>query len=242
LPPTRLLYLEEPFRLEASARVLEVRQEAEGLCLVLDRTVLYPQGGGQISDRGRVEACGMTLDVVQARLVDGVVEHRGDLTGERPSPGLEVRVRVNEPLRRLHSRLHSAGHLIDVAMRGIGCPFPPTRGYHFPDGPYVEYAGSIVPEKRDSARAALDAELDRLIAAGSEVQVRMAEPAELPALRGLVSAGAPKSGPTRVVTVAGELGCPCGGTHVRNLREPGRGRVLKLRGKGGNTRISYAVG
>lgn len=46
--------------------------------------------------------------------------------------------------RRLHARLHSAGHAIDVAVAQAGhSHLKATKGYHFADGPYVEYEGAV---------------------------------------------------------------------------------------------------
>lgn len=41
------------------------------------------------------------------------------------------------------ARVHSAGHLLDIAMRRIGFMNKPGKGYHFPSGAYVEYIGKM---------------------------------------------------------------------------------------------------
>lgn len=46
------------------------------LSLLLDRTIFFPEGGGQPSDRGFIEACGMRLPVLYAAEDDGIVRHR----------------------------------------------------------------------------------------------------------------------------------------------------------------------
>jgi hypothetical protein len=38
----------------------------------------------------------------------------------------------------------AAGHLLDVAMSNIGINLEPGKGYHFPDGAYVEYKGNSI--------------------------------------------------------------------------------------------------
>lgn len=47
--------------------------------------------------------------------------------------------------RLRHAALHSAGHAVDSAMLGAVGPgvFLPLKGYHFEDGPNVEYGGVI---------------------------------------------------------------------------------------------------
>jgi hypothetical protein len=47
----------------------------------------------------------------------------------------------------IHARMHnSAGHLLDNAVSAVGIlgQLVPTKGYHFPDNPYVEYEGTLV--------------------------------------------------------------------------------------------------
>ncbi len=70
-------------------------------------------------------------------------------------------------------RLHSAGHLLDAALRNLGRgDLVPDKGYHFPDGPYVEYVGAIEEGDREALVARLNEEVERLIAANSSVVIR----------------------------------------------------------------------
>ncbi len=239
---TRLLYLEDMHRLEAAATVQAVEDLDDGrTAVVLDETVFYPQGGGQPADTGVLEGTDARFEVRDVRLREGVVYHIGHFDTGRFEPGQTVRLRVDAERRHLHSRLHSAGHLIDVALRNLGWHLVPGKGYHFPDGPYVEYEGVLPVEDREAVRQRLEAECNRLIQAGSTVTVRWVSPGQVEALCGYVPDSIPREGPVRVVFVAGPLGCPCGGTHVRDIREIGRLRVLKVRASGGKTRVSYAV-
>ena len=51
---------------------------------------------------------------------------------------------VEKDKRMLHSKLHSAGHLLDCAVDELGLDhLVPTKGFHFPAGPYVEYEGIV---------------------------------------------------------------------------------------------------
>jgi Ser-tRNA(Ala) deacylase AlaX len=51
----------------------------------------------------------------------------------------------------------------------------------------------------------------------------------------------PKDQPARIVTLHGTKGCPCGGTHVKNISEIGTVKIRKLQVKGQTTRISYEI-
>lgn len=49
----------------------------------------------------------------------------------------------------MHSRLHSAGHLIDVALAELGrTDLKPGKGYHWEVGTYVEYIGKVDAEDK----------------------------------------------------------------------------------------------
>ena len=52
----------------------------------------------------------------------------------------------------------------------------------------------------------------------------------------------PKEKPIRYVKLFEEdEGCPCGGTHVKHVRDLGTMKVVKFTKKGKNVRVSYVV-
>jgi hypothetical protein len=56
---------------------------------------------------------------------------------------------VDEAKRRLFARVHSAGHLLDMAMTMAGrSDLKPSKGYHFAEGSYVEYIGNVEEKDR----------------------------------------------------------------------------------------------
>lgn len=88
-------------------------------------------------------------------------------------PTCPTHTQIDEARRRLHARLHSAGHALDVAMARIGLGgecLKPTKGYHFADGPYVEYEGEYAADTGALA-AALNAEMARLVEEGTDTKV-----------------------------------------------------------------------
>jgi Ser-tRNA(Ala) deacylase AlaX len=57
---------------------------------------------------------------------------------------------VDGEFRKTNARIHSAGHLLDVAMNRAGkTELKPGKGYHFVEGPYVEYIGVVPENERD---------------------------------------------------------------------------------------------
>jgi hypothetical protein len=61
-----------------------------------------------------------------------------------------VRLQVDAEKRKIYARYHSAGHLLDIAVRRCGqTQLHPGKGYHFPVGAYVEYIGVVDNSVKD---------------------------------------------------------------------------------------------
>ena len=127
--------------------------------------------------------------------------------------------------------------LVD-ARRG---PLRAVKGFHFPDGPYVEFEGKL-EEASDAFLAGLQAEIDALLAEAPPVTATTVTSDELKARCWSVPAYLPQDKPLRVVTIGALDPVPCGGTHLASLAEIDAITVLKIKSKKGNTKISYQVG
>jgi hypothetical protein len=59
-------------------------------------------------------------------------------------------LQVDGEKRKIYARYHSAGHLLDIAVRRCGqTQLQPSKGYHFPVGAYVEYIGVVDNSVKD---------------------------------------------------------------------------------------------
>ena len=239
---TLLDYLNDAYQLEGTAEIVAIQDEEEGKkSIVLKSTLFYPQGGGQPSDQGCLDSEEARFQVHKVRFHQGIVYHIGEFEKGKMEAGETVGQQVEECQRKVNRINHSAGHLIDVAMLNCGFEFHPTKGYHFPDSPYVEYAGIIEPEQREQARLQLQEEVEQLIGKGGVVNDFVVN--DKVALKdhcNYVPDYVPSDKPIRVVQVAG-VGCPCGGTHVKDIKEIHGLMVTKVKVKSGKTRINYKV-
>ena len=219
--------------------------------VVLDRTIAYPAGGGQPSDTGRIVSPNAVAFVVTsvASTKDGTVTHLGSFETEGATPFAvddEVTVTVDADRRLLHARIHSAGHLLDVAMTNIGFGpnvMVPAKGLHQPDQAYVEYTGKVDGLDKDKLMADLKAELTSLVTAGGGTKAAMMGYEEATeACGGELPSYIPRDSTPRVVTIVPDTaGCPCGGTHVADVKEIGGVDVTGVRVKKGTTRVSYTI-
>ncbi len=233
---TELLYLVDTYLFKETATFLEMREHEKGTVVILDRTIFYPQGGGQPSDSGFISGASGAFKVDFVGLdAEGVVYHVGSFENGSFQPGEAVTLSINEEKRRLHARIHSAGHLLDVAITSLKLSLSPAKGYHFPEGPYVEYEGMV--EDPEGLKAVVEKRMQELIVENIPLEKYTLSEAEA-AEKGLY---APMGKDVRVVNFAGDKGCGCGGTHVVSSGEIGTVTIRKVSSKQGKTRIAYSV-
>nr|AFK37627.1 unknown [Lotus japonicus] len=79
--PTKLDYYDDMWMLQSTATLLSHFKGDDGRhALILDRTIFYPQGGGQPADTGFIciEGSDIKFVVHDVRSKDGIVFHYGD--------------------------------------------------------------------------------------------------------------------------------------------------------------------
>mmetsp|Transcript_23846 Transcript_23846/g.36782 ORF Transcript_23846/g.36782 Transcript_23846/m.36782 type:complete len:174 (+) Transcript_23846:678-1199(+) len=145
-----------------------------------------------------------------------------DDSSSLPSPGDIIGLKVDACLRRKLSECHTAGHVVDAAMAKCGLCLPPTKGYHFLDGPYVEYRGTIVSSERADVLEKLSRTFTILLEEDIPTKIEMMSKIEADRKCNRLAQNFDFSDhpeeTVRIVTVA-NFPCPCGGTHVRSTGE-----------------------
>jgi Ser-tRNA(Ala) deacylase AlaX len=233
---TELLYMTRGDLLEYSTTVQEVQGRT---LLILPSTIFYPQGGGQPYDKGIIKAKNGTFRVDEVRNIDGVVSHIGVLEGEI-RVGDEVLCQVDTERRLLNTRVHSAAHLVDMAVHRAGYKWIPGKGYSFPDGPYVEYSGDIANVDQQKAKQDIETMCQQLIEEDLPVTIEFMSREEMVKRLLYVPDYLPTDRPARVVFM-GDYGIPCGGTHVKNLKEIGTVTVRKIKIGESTLKVSYQL-
>lgn len=228
---TERVYWADADALEADATVVS----ASGDRVVLDRTVFYPEGGGQLGDSGLlVAAGGRELRVKDTALEGETIVHLLERPLEAPFAGA-VRCRVDGARRRDHTAHHTAQHILSRALEDeAGAKTASAR---------LGETGCTL----DVQRAAIpEAELVRAEDVANDVVLRdVPVRAFFPApeeLARLTLRRAPKvDRGVRVVEVEGFDLTPCGGTHVLRTGRIGSIRVLGVERYKGMTRVSFAA-
>ena len=114
---TELLYYSIPIITECGAAVLscEKDERSGAYKIILDRTMIYPEGGGQPADRGSIvfrpdnSAAEQTVRISDAHTENGSVVHFCD--AEIPA-GTIVRVLLDVDTRLDHAQQHTGEHIV----------------------------------------------------------------------------------------------------------------------------------
>jgi Ser-tRNA(Ala) deacylase AlaX len=240
--PTSLLHMQD-FNIEAcDAKVFSATlTEDERIDIVLDQTCFYARGGGQDWDKGIIKKEDAEFTVEEVRLdEDGVVHHIGTITNGSFNKGDNVFCKVDHERRAVNTRLHSAAHVIDMAVAQLDLNWIGTKGQHYPHLSAVEYSGTWESEKAEELRTQIQTLANQFIEKGSHNTLRFMPVEEMYEFCRHVPDNLPKNKPGRVV-LYGHFGVPCGGTHVRDIKQVGKIHTPKLKEKKGVIRVSYAV-
>ncbi|MGR3757635.1 MAG: alanyl-tRNA editing protein [Tranquillimonas sp.] len=233
---TRLLFRDDAYLREAPARV--TGHTAEG-GIELDASLFYPAGGGQPGDAGWLDHDGGECAIATTvKSPDGLPVLVPAAPGPLPPVGATIVQRLDWDLRYRHMRMHTALHLLSVAV-----PLPVTGGQIGAGKGRLDFDMPQAPEDRE----ALDSALAELAARDLPVTEDWITDAELEANPGLVKtmsvrppAGAGRVRLIRIGEGRGQVDLqPCGGTHVARTSEIGRPRLGKIEKKGARNRRVY---
>ena len=199
--------------------------------VVIDSSVLYPEGGGQPADRGSI--AGVSVVDVQSD-----ASGRVHLTTTAPVAEGEAEVRVDMVRRFDHMQQHTAQHLITaVAQDRFGRA---TVSFHLGARvSSIDLDGPLTEAQVEALEVAVNNEL-RL---NRPVLQRVVSLGEYQALQ-VRSRGLPDGyeGDVRLIEIAGLDVNTCGGTHVSQLGELQVVHLIGTETVRGGARLSYVAG
>ena len=228
---TDLLYLQDTYLFEENATILERGSDEFWDYIILDRTIFYPQWGGQPSDTGTITSWEQVFEVSKCVLSpDGIVYHYGSWNIDAWK---KCKLKIDSENRVINTRNHSAGHLLDVAMQKLWYSenLTPTKWYHFPDWAYVEYKWdfNIPPEIFIDQ---IEEKMAELIDRNIPIYIEYEDLSQLEA---------PQWKTPRYVYFEWYPWCWCWGTHVKNSWEILGVSLRKVKYKKGILRVSYII-
>lgn len=183
--------------------------------VILAETALYPESGGQVADRGRVEAAGLVATVVDVqRPVPGLISHTVLVDSGELHVGQTVSVVVDEANRAQARKAHSATHLIHAALRDTLGPHATQAGSLNRAG-YLRLDFSWSKGLADDHKLEIESIANRAIDEDLEVTTRVLPLDEAKAQGAMALFGEKYGDTVRMVDIGGpwsrEL---CAGTHV----------------------------
>ncbi len=120
-PETDLVFYNSPYKTEFEAGIIGFHENN----VILDRTIFYPEGGGQPSDVGSIGVKGNKMDklsVLHAEKIHGIVLHQmdeKDIEKLKPFIGSRVVGEIDPSNRTYLTQNHTATHLIVAAARKV---------------------------------------------------------------------------------------------------------------------------
>ncbi len=231
------------FRVDAGAAtpVESLPAGAEGL-LVTDRTVFYPEGGGQVTDAGSVTWDGGRAEMTSARRSASgrFVQHHVKVEGGTLSKGASLTLEVPEWSRRRTQANHTGTHLLHAALRKVlGESVRQMGSLVAPDRLRFDYAAT-----RPTTAAEI-AEIERLVneqvLRDTPVTKEVTSMDEAKAKGAMMFFGEKYGERVRVVDVPGFSTELCGGCHVGRTGEIGAFKVLSDRGLAAGVRRIEAI-
>lgn len=123
-------------------------------------------------DKGTIQSAdgSIKFTVTDLKAQEDSIHHVGKFDSEQKfEAGQEVNLSIDPEFRKINARIHSAGHLLDMAMNRAGrVDLKPGKGYHFQEGPYVEYIGVVPEGERDALLEQLNKHANDIIAEAKE--------------------------------------------------------------------------
>ncbi len=237
---TEKLFYADAYLREAEAVIRSVEVEKGRARVLLDRTIFYPEGGGQPSDRGTIVGDGFKIFVDDVRGKEEVW-HEGRLEGRPPKPGESVRLVLDWERRYENMRQHTGQHILSAVLKDLydanTTGFQIFEGYNKIE---IDYPGELdwglVLEVERRANEIVWRDLPVRVEVYDEL------PGELKEMLRKELSDKVKP-PIRIVSIPGVDVIPCGGTHVRSTGEVGFIKVLNVYRKSRKLwRVEFACG
>ncbi len=212
--------------------------------LVLDRTPLYAEAGGQLADHGRIRlANGALIEVRDVQKpINGLIVHRATVLEGEAVSGEPAEAQVDVARRRSISRAHTATHMVHQALREeLGETATQAGSENSPGRLRFDFkAQSAVPVE---AMADIEAKVNSVLLDDLPVAADIMSLDEARRMGAMALFGEKYGERVRVVSIGDWSIELCGGTHALRVGQLG---IVKLLGEAsigsGVRRVEALVG
>lgn len=199
-------------------RIRKVDSKKDGILyqIVLDNTPFYPEGGGQVGDKGTLVSANETIEIIDTKKENNLILHFAKQLPENVEAGFAAK--VNTDLRTSTSKNHSATHLMHLALRSILGTHVEQKG-SLVNPNYLRFDFSHFSKVSDEEIKQVEASVNAQI----EAQLQLVEHRSIPiqeALdKGAMALFGEKYGDNVRMIEFGDSKELCGGIHVKNTAE-----------------------
>ncbi|WP_396141984.1 alanine--tRNA ligase [Flavobacterium sp.] len=199
-------------------RIRKVDSKKDGILyqIVLDNTPFYPEGGGQVGDKGILVSANETIDIIDTKKENNLILHFAKQLPENVNASFVAK--VNTDLRTSTSKNHSATHLMHLALRTILGTHVEQKG-SLVNPNYLRFDFSHFSKVSDVELRQVEASVNAQI----EAQLQLVEHRNIPikeALdKGAMALFGEKYGDSVRMIEFGDSKELCGGIHVKNSAE-----------------------
>ena len=215
--------------------------DGDDAAIILDVTPFYAEGGGQVGDVGEILGEVGKVHVSNAKkLPDGTVYHESYVEEGQLKVGDTVKIVIDRDKKLSSARNHTATHLLQAALRKVV-------------GEQVHQAGSLVTPERlrfdfsnfEPVTAAQLAEVEEIvneeILKAVDVEINFMNIDDAKKSGAMALFGEKYGDIVRVVSVE-NFSCElCGGSHVKNVGQIGRFKIVSEGGVAAGVRRIEAV-
>jgi len=199
-------------------RIRKVDSKKDGVLyqIVLDNTPFYPEGGGQVGDKGTLVSANETIEIIDTKKENNLILHFAKQLPENVNATFMAK--VNTDLRTSTSKNHSATHLMHLALRTVLGTHVEQKG-SLVNPNYLRFDFSHFSKVTDEELRQVEASVNAQI----EAQLQLGEYRNIPIqealAKGAMALFGEKYGDTVRMIEFGESKELCGGIHVRNTAE-----------------------
>ena len=229
---TSEIFRDDPYKKECEAKILNFGDN----WIILDQTVFYAEGGGQLGDTGLIKAGQQEIQIENTIKENNLIKHIFNSKfefeiGDNVTCLIDWDRRYN--LMKMHTSLHLLCSLVNAKVTGGSVGDGKGR---------LDFNLDFKPNKEE-----LKDNLNDLIQGNHDITISWISAQELdknPNLVKTMSVLPPRTnGSIRMVRIGDNIDYqPCGGTHVKNTSEIGLVEINKVENKGKlNKRVAISL-
>ena len=229
---TSEIFRDDPYKKECEAKILDFGDN----WIILDQTVFYAEGGGQLGDTGLIKAGQQEIQIENTIKENDLIKHifnsKFDFEiGDNVTCIIDWDRRYK--LMKMHTSLHLLCSLVNAKVTGGSVGDGKGR---------LDFNLDFKPDKEE-----LKDNLNDLIQGNHDITISWISTQELdknPNLVKTMSVLPPRTnGSIRMVRIGDNIDYqPCGGTHVKNTSEIGLVEINKVENKGKlNKRVAISL-